>query len=321
MIGDGYPVKPFFWGLFALAMVPAAPAAAQTIRLALISEGVNTWPLYVAQEKGFFRREGLDVQVTLTRSSVKQLDELRKGGYDIGFQQADHVVRAVEEGSDLFALMAMAHAPGLTLVGAPDVPNVAGLKGRVIAVDGATTGYALLLRKLLADNGLKAGDYTFKEFGGSQERFDALKSGAAAASWLNPPFDRRLLADGFRSLATTLQAFPDYPGSVAAARRSWASAHAQELKAFIRAYVAAYAWLQDPANTEEAIKLLPARLNVDGAAARNGLEQFSKRPRAQITADGLKQVIDVYWEAEGLKTPKGTPEKYLDLSYLEAAGK
>jgi ABC-type nitrate/sulfonate/bicarbonate transport system substrate-binding protein len=213
----------------------------------------------------------------------------------------------------------MAHAPGLTLVGAPDVPNVAGLKGRVIAVDGATTGYALLLRKLLADNGLKASDYTFKEFGGSQERFDALKSGAAAASWLNPPFDRRLLADGFRSLATTLQAFPDYPGSVAAARRSWANAHAQELKAFIRAYVAAYAWLQDTSNTEEAIRLLPARLNVDGPAARNGLEQFSKRPRAQITADGLKQVIDVYWEAEGLKTPKGAPEKYLDLSYLKQA--
>jgi len=31
-------------------------------------------------------------------------------------------------------------------------------------------------------------------------------------------------------------------------------------------------------------------------------------------------VIDVYWEAEGLATPKGAPEKYMDLSYQQRAG-
>lgn len=289
------------------------------IRLAIISEGVNTWPVYVAQERGFFAREGIAVEVTITRSSVTQLDELQKGGFDIGFQQADHVVRGVEQGSDLFACMAMAHAPGLTLVGAREVNGIAGLKGRTIAVDGGRTGYALLLRRLLADSGLGEADYAFKEFGGSQERFDALRAGAASASWLNPPFDQRLLTEGFQSLTTTVQAFPDYPGPVAAARRSWAQAHAKELVAFIKAFKAAYAWLQDAANRDAAIRLLPARLELDAKTAAAGLAQMAARPQPEITPAGLRQVIDVYWAAENLKTPKPAPEKYLDLSYLAAA--
>ena len=61
------------------------------MRLALISEGVNTWPLYVAQEKQLFQKAGIEVEVTLTGSSVKQLDQLKAGGFDIGFQQSDRV--------------------------------------------------------------------------------------------------------------------------------------------------------------------------------------------------------------------------------------
>jgi ABC-type nitrate/sulfonate/bicarbonate transport system substrate-binding protein len=303
----------------ACSLAVSTPAFGQAIRLAVISEGTNTWPLYVAEEEGFFTREGLQVEVTLTRSSARQLDELKKGGFDIGFQQADHIVRAVEGGSDLFVFMAQAHAPELTLVGAPDVANIEGLKGRTVAVDGTRTGYALLLRKLLADHGLKEGDYTLREVGGSQERFDSLQGGQAAASWLNPPFDRRLLAGGFRRLATTEESFPRFPGPIAGARRSWANTHQAQLVAFIRAMDAAYTWLQDPRNKDQAMKVLPARLNIDARAAASALDEIAKRPRPEIDADGLKQVIDVFWEAEGLPGPKGEPVKYMDLSYLRKA--
>ena len=88
----------------------------QTIRLAVISEGTSSWPLYVAEARGFFARAGVAVEMTITGSSVKQLEQLVSGGYDIGFQQSDHVVRAVESGGDLFAFMAFAHAPELLII-------------------------------------------------------------------------------------------------------------------------------------------------------------------------------------------------------------
>ncbi|MDP2706030.1 MAG: ABC transporter substrate-binding protein, partial [Burkholderiales bacterium] len=193
---------------------------ARTVRLAVISEGLLSWPLYVAQAKNLFESAGIAVEMTLTASSARQLEQLVKGGYDIGFQQSDHVVRAVEGGSDLFIFMAISPQPELSLVAAPDIRSFADLNGKVIAVDGARSGYALVLRKLLADQGLRGGDYTFTEFGGSRERYEALRGGVAFASFLNPPFDRNLFAAGFTSLGTLGDHFPGYPGSIAAARRS-----------------------------------------------------------------------------------------------------
>jgi len=295
-------------------------AAAAPVKLAIISEGVNAWPLYVAQGRRLFEQEGVAVDVTLTGSSTHQLEQLRSGGYDIGFQQSDHVVRAVETGSDLCIVMAQGHAPELSLVVAPAIKTFADLKGRDIAVDGANTGYALLLRKLLAENGLAKTDYRFVEIGGSQERFDALKSGPCVASWLNPPFDRNLIAAGFASLGTTMQFFPEYPGSVAAARRSWAAMNADRLVAFIRAFRGACHWLKDTAHKAEAITLLPQRLNIAPELASRAFDAFVARPLPSIDASGLRQVIDVYWQAEGLTVPKGEPGKYMDLSYQQRAG-
>ncbi len=290
------------------------------VRLAVISEGVNAWPLYVAQGRKMFAAEGVAVDVTLTGSSNHQLEQMRSGGYDIGFQQSDHVVRAVETGSDLCIVMAQGHAPELSLVVAAGIKTLKDLRGRDIAVDGANTGYALLLRKLLAENGMGKSDYNFLEIGGSQERFDALKSGKAIASWLNPPFDRNLFAMGFASLGATTEFFPSYPGSIAATRRSWAVQNADRLVAFIRAFRGACHWLRDPAHKAEAITLLPERLNISADLANRAFDAFVKKPLPQIDAAGLQQVIDVYWQAEGLPLPKGAPEKYMDLSYQQRAG-
>lgn len=303
---------------FALRLSSPAPAA-PAIRLAIISEGLMTWPLYVAQAKQLFGKEGIAVDVTLTGSSVMQLQKLVAGGFDIGIQQSDHVVRAVEQGSDLFIFMAHGHAPDLSLVVAPGIKSFADLKGRIVAVDGARTGYALLLRKLLAESGLSEGDLAIQEFGGSQERFDVLKSGAASASLLNPPFDRSLFAAGFGSLGSINDFFPAYPGSIAAARRAWARDDEHRLIAFIRAINAGYAWLQNPANKAEAVTMLPARLGVSAEAAAKAFDRFAARPRPAITADGLRQVIDVVWDAEGYRAPKGSPDKYMDPSYLKHA--
>ena len=291
----------------------------QPIRLGLISEGTNTWPLYVAQRLGLFERMGVSVDVTVVGSSVKQQEALKSGDYDIGFQQPDHVVRAVEQGSDLFIFAPHGHAPDLTLVGAPEIGDIQALHGKTIAVDGARTGYALLLRRLLLQNGLSDSDVVFREIGGSQERFEVMKSGGAAASMLNPPFDAKLLSAGYVSLARMADAFPSYPGSVMAARRNWAQQHAREISAFVGAFQEAYDWLREPNNGFLAFGMLPARLSIDAKAAAAALVNFGQRPPPRLTEEGMRQVIDTVWEAEGYAQPKGEPSRYMDLSYSEAA--
>lgn len=290
------------------------------IRLALISEGVNTWPVYVAQALGFWKNAGTEVQLTVTGSSIEQLAALKSGGFDIGFQQVDHVVRGVEQGADLFIFMGQSHAPELSLIVSRDIVQIADLRGKNIVVDDARTGYSLLLRELFAQHGLQAGDTHFKNVGGSQQRFDAMLRGEGAACFINPPFDRNLLAAGFRSLGSSSDFFPAYPGPIAAARRAWAREHKAELIAFIRGFNQAYAWLQDAAHHAAAVRLLPAHLDTAPAAAHAALQRVFRQPRPLVTEAGVLQAMALVWAAEQFATPKGSASKYLDLSYLDEAG-
>ena len=304
-----------------LSVWKPSSAQAETIKLAVISESASNWPLYVAQAKGLFEREGLTVQVAVTRSSAKQLEAMNKGEFDIGHQAADHIIRAVEQGSELFIFMAL-NRPAYSIVTGPTTTSFQDLKGKALAVDGAATGYALLFKKILAQKGLKEGDYSFKEVGGTNERYEAVKSGAAAAGLINQPFDLKLFSEGFKSLGSTSDYFPQYQGSVAATKRAWATKNQETLIRYVRAYVSASDWLFDPKNREEAIEILLNRVKIDRAQASGTYEGALKQAlilRAAVNLEGLRQVIEVFWEAEGLKPPLPSPEKYVDLRYYTKA--
>ncbi len=290
------------------------------IKLALISEGVNTWPVYVAQSRGFWKDAGVKVDVTITGSSIQQLDALKKGGFDIGFQQVDHIVRGVELGADLFIFMGQSHAPELSLMVSRDIGGIVDLKGKTIVVDDARTGYSLLLKKLFAEHGLRESDTHFKNVGGSQERCDAMIRGEGAACFINPPFDRILVAAGLKCLGTSNEYFPTYPGPIAAARRAWAREHKAELMAFIRGFRCAYDWLQNPANRDAAVALFPSSLKLDAQSATAALSRIFSQPYPRITEDGVRQVVEMVWASEKFTSAKGSPEKYMDLSYLREAG-
>jgi ABC-type nitrate/sulfonate/bicarbonate transport system substrate-binding protein len=104
-----------------------------------------------------------------------------------------------------------------------------------------------------------------------------------------------------------------------AARRSWARTHEAVMQGFVRAYDAGYAWLQDAVNARQALALLPARLDIAPTAAERALQEFAARARPQVTEQGLREVIDIVWEAEGHSRPKGDPGRYMDLSYAAQA--
>ena len=200
------------------------------------------------------------------------------------------MVRAVERGADLFVFAPHGHAPDLTLVGAPDVRTIADLRGRTIAVDGARTGYALLLRRLLRRNGLGDADVVFREIGGSQERFDAMKSGETAASLLNPPFDANLLAAGYISLARMNEAFPGVSGlghggaAELGARASRASSRLSCARSTTRTR-----GCRSPKTPARRSTCCPS-----GSRSRRGRPQprwrsSRQRPPPQLTADGMRQ--------------------------------
>ena len=195
-----------------------------------------------------------------TPSSTFQMQNFAEGRFDIAMTAFDNVV-AYQEGQgeapippnpDLFAFMGSDNG-FLSVVGAKGIRGFSDLKGKKLSVDALTTGYAFVLRELLARNGVAESEVTFDKAGGGLQRFQALLKGEHAATVLITPFDLLAMNQGHPQLARAVDTLGAYQGVVGAARRSWAKENRESLDGFVRAYRAGVAFLYENRDIAEAL--------------------------------------------------------------------
>jgi ABC-type nitrate/sulfonate/bicarbonate transport system substrate-binding protein len=317
--------------IMAAALVPGAQAQNLTALSVIVFPGGFNWPIWAAQEQGYFAKGGVEVKLTNTPNSVFQLTNLINGKFDIGMTAIDNVIAYMEgQGEapvattpDIFAFMGGDNGL-LSLAVAPDVKTYAELKGRTLSVDAMTTGYAFVLFDLLRRNGLNMGDYKVEKAGGVLARWEAMKEEKHDGTMLLAPFDILAKSAGFNILQYAIDVYGHYQGLVGAARRGWAREHAAELRAYIGGYVQGLAWLSDPANKEAAIAVLRKNLpqmSPELASQSYGVlinpRGFS--PKAQIDLEGVKTVLELRSRYGEPKKTLADPAKYYDAQYYQAA--
>ena len=313
--------------------VVAGTAFAQGAKLEVIAfGGGGNWPIWTAQEKGLFAKNALAVNLSFTPNSVEQIRNLMSGKYDLGTTAYDNVV-AYQEGQgetelatppDLFAFMG-GYSGSLRFVTAPDIKTYAALKGKTVGVDAATTGFAFILYKLAALNGLSMSDYKVEKLGGTPARVQALMEGKIAGTMISSPSELLPESKGYTRLGDTTTTFGAYQASVGVARRSWAAKHGDEVVAFIRAYAAAMDWLQDPANKDEAVSIymkhIPAAPRPAAQKAYETMfaanEGFQRK--AKIDLAGCRTVLKLRSEFAKPQKNLTEPMKYIDESYYARA--
>ena len=293
--------------------------------------GAPNLPTFAALEQGYFADEGLAVELALTASSVAQAERTAAGEFDIVFTAFDNVVAygegqgAAADGVDPdYVVLTGATQLELAIVTAPEVKAYADLKGRSIALDALTTGFAFVLFDMMEKSGLGRDDVTFAAVGATPQRWQSVKAGDHAATLTIEPFTSIAKRSGFNVLDVSSNHFASYQGGSIAARRAYAAENPETVKAFIRAYLKGLAWTLDPANREAGAALLQSRMpDIQPAAVpsimasllspRSGLT-----PGAHILPDGMRTVLDLrsrYGKGGKVLTDI---EKYLDLSFFEA---
>ena len=90
-----------FFGLAAFAMAFAAPAAAQQKLTVITFSGATNLPVWIAVDKGFFKKEGIDVQHEVTRGSQQVMEGLMSGKYQFGSAALDNTIAYVEGQGDV----------------------------------------------------------------------------------------------------------------------------------------------------------------------------------------------------------------------------
>lgn len=303
----------------------------QALNVVVFPGGFNL-PLWAAEQQGFFERNAIRVVLTPTPSSTFQMQGLAEGRFDIAMTAIDNVVAyqegqgeaAIPEHPDLFAFMGADHG-FLSLVGGHGVRAVAELKGRKLSVDAMTTGYAFVLRELLAKHGIAESEVTFERAGGALGRFEALLKGAHAGTMLVTPFDLLAMNKGHVQLARAADALGAYQGVVAAARRSWARQNEASVVGYVRGWRAGVRFLYEPANREAAEALLVANVPaMTPQLARQSLQVllddrrgFFREPAVDM--DGLATVLALRSKYGEPRKLLSDPAKYVDHAYVNKA--
>ncbi len=188
--------------LAAAAALPPAPGAQdKKITLGLTTRtGSNSLPFVIAEERGFFKGEGLNAVVVVMQNQVVVTGVASKN-VDYGGTFSNFVGAALA-GLPVKIVMSVMDGSDHVLVTAPAIKRVEDLKGKIVGISsfGGTphSEEITILRK----HGMSEKDVTFLQIGGSSARYQSLEAGNIQAAMLVPPFNKIGRTKGFNEIVS-----------------------------------------------------------------------------------------------------------------------
>ncbi len=129
-----------------------------TVRLAYLQTDLHHLPAFVALDKGFYRQEGLTVEVSgIFRAGPELMSGFSAGSLDVGYVGLSPATVAFANKIAQVRIVSQINKNGSALIVKKDSPfnNLAALKGKTIAIPGHSTIQDFLLRKAIVNFNLK----------------------------------------------------------------------------------------------------------------------------------------------------------------------
>ena len=161
--------------------------------------GSTSLPFVIAEEKGFFKSEGLNAIVVIMQNQVV-VNGVVTRNVDYGGTFSNFVGAAIS-GLPVRIVMSAMDGSDHYLVTSANVKRVEDLKGKTFGISsfgGTPHSEAVTILRKYGMNPEK--DVTFLQIGGSSSRYAALESGSIQAAMLVPPFNNFAKKRGFHQL-------------------------------------------------------------------------------------------------------------------------
>jgi NitT/TauT family transport system substrate-binding protein len=286
----------------AVTVATAGPASAQQ-KIKLMYTAVTGFSAaYVAQEQGFFKKHGVDVEFVLTPSSGNNPPALVSNSVQVAGPTMTTLLQANDAGLDLVVIAGGAIYPleGDVLVArnGSGIKDPQDLKGKMVGVPGLGALLHVMLRKHLQENGVDPNAVRYSEVGFVQAA-DALKSGQIDAYPSQAPFTSRILQSGAGyAVSNFLKSTPDGTLTVVyATTRAWAN----DNKPLVTALRAAM---------QEAMDYIPTHVDqlnqAVGTYTKLPAAVVAALPPAHLTVDvspeQIKYWVDIAKEQDLIKT-------------------
>ncbi len=210
----------------------------------------TTWvgygPLYLARDKGFFKDEGVVVELIVTEEKSLQMGALMAGRVDAVAGTVDEFPLYMKSGSCIQYVLALDDSNGGDgIVALNEITSIADLKGRTVAFnEGSVSQFWLIV--LLKEAGLSLSDVTMVNMTGT-DAGTAFVAGRVDAAVTWEPHMTAGRQTEFGHLLIDSSASPGVIVDVIAVRCEVAESRADEVKGIVRAWNRAVDyWKQNP---------------------------------------------------------------------------
>lgn len=263
-------------------------------------------PLAIANVNGYFKDEGLNVEVIDFAGGSRALQAVVGGSADVVSGAFEHTINLQSKGQDYRAIVQQGRAPMIVLAVSkktmPDYKSPADLKGKKIGVTAPGSSTNMMVNFFLEKNGLKPSDVAFIGVGAGAGAVTALRTGQIdALAGLDPVIgtlmkedEIQIIADT-RTLADTKAIFDgNMPSGSLYVAQSFIDKNPNTTQALVNAMVRANKWIH-ATSPEEIAKTVPESYLLNDPALyiqgiKDNLEAIS--PDGSVDADGPQTALD-----------------------------
>jgi NitT/TauT family transport system substrate-binding protein len=277
-------------------------------------------PIYVTQDKGFFKDEGLDVLVVMFNAGATNLQALIGGDVQIMAGGVPETVLARASGMDLKNFWAISNLMPFQIYGATSFKSLKEAKGKKFAISRFGSLSEFLTRSSLRQYGVDAKEVTMLQIGATPARFTALAGGIVDATVLWFPVTERAKATGLTKLFDLKELYPDWTNVGFIARESWLAKEKEQAIKFLRAYQRGVRYTRD--NRDDGIKALRKYVQLDAAEAAAGYDEYrdSFPLDGRILDRGIAVTVEQELETGRLKR-KIPVSEMVDPTFINLLGK
>jgi len=282
--------------IFCNQLVPSLAASPPAkIVIAHAAMNARVAPLWVAEDHGFFAKNGVAANTIFIRQAPVLVAALTAGDVQIGYTGGTAVLAAVVGGIDLKMIASLTNRLGYDLVAAPNIKSAKDLRGKRFGVQslGGTIWMAGLLG--LEHLGLepRRDNISLLAIGDQTVLTQALEAGQIDATVLDGVFSRRLKQKGFTVLAELQQTGIPFSGQGLIVRGGYLQEQREVLENVLKGLMEGIAFSLAPKNKNQVIATIVKRLKLsDPAVAEEGYQDVVKNVdrRPYPTLEGLRNI-------------------------------
>jgi NitT/TauT family transport system substrate-binding protein len=274
-------------------------AYGRTVRVGIPGHNITQAAFYLARERGWYRDEGLEVQLIMMPAPVSNL-ALIAGNVDFTSVPTAAITAALR-GAPLRVLFTSFDKPLFWLYARPEIRDIKGLKDKKIGTSGLGAAETLL-REFLKKQGLEVGrDVTLLNTGADSVRWVSVVSGSTDATVITLPWNFSAEDAGLRNLVSfTKEDMVQLTGSVVI-REGLLQTEPSVVEKFIRATLKGHLAVRE--NRAEAIATLTRNVKISDALAAKSHDVI----RPALTVDGglseesQRKALDLILQVQGIR--------------------